>query len=347
MRARDDREPPPRPPDGHVPDDACDRDLLLGQEVGDPALGRRRLVPARRVAEQVVDRAAGRAFATALGGRRPHSTQRVERARERLGAARCARSRPLRRPFRHGEAGRQPSHRAESRDARLRLRSSNQKKPTAPGPGVRADDGARASRTPRSGRSARTSPTMSRNACSRSGASACAIATLQRRSILRVLLERLPELGERLLVPAHALDRDDLAVLDREDRLDRQQLARPGLRTADTPAAGEKLERLDGEDEAGLPLERLDQSTSISSSVVPRSSRRLQSEPEQRDAERCRLGVDDADPLSQPAHPRRASRSPTFRRTSRTDGASRSVRRPRAPRIPRRSRRESAATSSA
>ena len=47
----DDREPSPGAPHGHVSDDARDRHLLLGQKVGDPALWRRRLVPARRVAE--------------------------------------------------------------------------------------------------------------------------------------------------------------------------------------------------------------------------------------------------------------------------------------------------------
>ena len=111
----DDREPSPGAPYGHVLDDARDRHLLLGQEVGDPALGCRRLVPARRVAQQVVDRVEAELSQTASGSR-PHSPQGVERPRERIGTAGCARSRPFRRPIRHGEAGRQPSHRAESRE---------------------------------------------------------------------------------------------------------------------------------------------------------------------------------------------------------------------------------------
>ena len=51
---------------------------------------------------------------------------------------------------------------------------------------------------------------------------------------------------ERAARGAHALDRRDLA-LDREDRLDLQRAAEPGLRGADPPAAAQELERVDRE----------------------------------------------------------------------------------------------------
>ena len=52
-----------------------------------------------------------------------------------------------------------------------------------------------------------------------------------------------------MLVAAHALDRDDLAVLDREDRLHVQQVARERGRLADPAAAREVLERVDREEQ--------------------------------------------------------------------------------------------------
>jgi hypothetical protein len=94
------------------------------------------------VSKQVVDRVETE-FPETARNTGPHSPQRVERPRERLGAARCARSRPMCRPIRHGEAGRQPSHRAESREALgYCLRIVEPKKTDRARPRVGADDGA-------------------------------------------------------------------------------------------------------------------------------------------------------------------------------------------------------------
>ena len=64
------------------------------------------------------------------------------------------------------------------------------------------------------------------------------------------------ELLHRLRVPAHALERDDLA-LDRQDRLHVQQLSGPRARTSDAPAAAQELERVDREDQPRLLTEAL------------------------------------------------------------------------------------------
>src|SRR5581483_5601817 len=74
----------------------------------------------------------------------------------------------------------------------------------------------------------------------------------ERGPVGQALLERADELLERLLVAAHPLDRNDLVVLDREDRLHVQELPRPGARPADPAAAREELERLDREDDPRL-----------------------------------------------------------------------------------------------
>src|SRR4051812_48216723 len=72
-------------------------------------------------------------------------------------------------------------------------------------------------------------------------------------------LERRCEFEKRLAIPADALDRQHLAVLDREDRLDVQQLAGQGAGLTDAPAACEVLERVDGEQQPRLAAVALDQ----------------------------------------------------------------------------------------
>ena len=118
----------------------------------------------------------------------------------------------------------------------------------------------------------------------------------QRRPILRRLLERFLNSANAFLLPRTRLTGTISPSVDREDRLDGEQLTGPGLRAADAPAAGEELERVDGEHEARLALERLDQHLDL---LVrrPALEAALDTQAEQRDAERRRLGVDDADPL--------------------------------------------------
>ena len=99
-------------------------------------------------------------------------------------------------------------------------------------------------------------------------------ADAEPRLVARRRPERLGELLDRLPVPAHPLEREDLAVLEREDRLDVQELAGPAGGAADPAAPGEELERVEREDQARLALEARRRTSSISSSVVPRSSRR-------------------------------------------------------------------------
>jgi hypothetical protein len=71
--------------------------------------------------------------------------------------------------------------------------------------------------------------------------------------------ERALELREGTCAPAHALDDDDLAVGDAEDRLGAEQLAGDAGRTADPPTANEVLERRDREDVAGAAVKAIDE----------------------------------------------------------------------------------------
>jgi len=75
----------------------------------------------------------------------------------------------------------------------------------------------------------------------------------------RCLFEDAPELLHRLLITAHALQRHDLAGLDREDRLDVQEVARERRGLPDPSAFPQELERVDGEEETGVALEALDE----------------------------------------------------------------------------------------
>src|SRR5262245_46460241 len=78
----------------------------------------------------------------------------------------------------------------------------------------------------------------------------------------RLRLERRGELGESLSLSPHPLHRLDLALLDRENRLDLEQRAGERGRLPDAAAALEELERVDREQEPSLtpiPLdERID-----------------------------------------------------------------------------------------
>ena len=77
-------------------------------------------------------------------------------------------------------------------------------------------------------------------------------ANAQRGRVARTRLEGRRELEERLAVPAHAFHRDDLPVLDREDRLDVEELAGPAARATDSAPANEVLERVDREQQPGV-----------------------------------------------------------------------------------------------
>jgi hypothetical protein len=76
----------------------------------------------------------------------------------------------------------------------------------------------------------------------------------QPRLVTRRAGELRDELGERLPVPAHLLQRHDFAVADGQDRLDVQQLARHRGSLADAAAAAQELERVDREQQPGLAL---------------------------------------------------------------------------------------------
>ena len=71
--------------------------------------------------------------------------------------------------------------------------------------------------------------------------------------------EQLAELGKRLVVAAHLLQRHDLAVADRQDRLDVQKVAGERGRASDAAALCQVLERVDGEEQAVLVAVALDE----------------------------------------------------------------------------------------
>src|SRR4051794_19736597 len=79
------------------------------------------------------------------------------------------------------------------------------------------------------------------------------------RRVLRALGQRVRELLNRLLVPADALQRQHLAVRDREDGLDVEQAPGERRRLADAAALLQELERVDGEDDPRVALEPLDE----------------------------------------------------------------------------------------
>ena len=74
----------------------------------------------------------------------------------------------------------------------------------------------------------------------------------QRRGVRRAGIEQGGELGERLVASAHALERHDLAVADRQDRLHVQQPSGPCRGAADASAAREVVERVEREQELVL-----------------------------------------------------------------------------------------------
>src|SRR5215211_3108196 len=82
-------------------------------------------------------------------------------------------------------------------------------------------------------------------------------ADVEGRLVARRLGEDAHELGERFRSPASALEGSDLSVLERQDRLDAQQLAGETCRLAYAPASDEIVERVDGEEEAALAAEAL------------------------------------------------------------------------------------------
>ena len=83
-------------------------------------------------------------------------------------------------------------------------------------------------------------------------------ADVQVGRVLGCLQQEALELCEGLRPTANALERRDLAVLELEDRLDGEELPGEPLRLPESPAAHQVFERLDGEEEAALPFEALD-----------------------------------------------------------------------------------------
>ena len=95
----------------------------------------------------------------------------------------------------------------------------------------------------------RSCSTSSRSASQPLGRGGVRDPDLQPRRVGRRRLEQLAELGERLGVAAHALQRHDLAVADRQDRLHVQQVAGERGSAADAAALREVLERVDREEQ--------------------------------------------------------------------------------------------------
>ena len=193
---------------------------------------------------------------------------------------------------RAGEDQRERDGGAGDPEPRSHSGSSNQKKPTVPGPAC----------VPTTAPSVvvdvdlRLRPQVGHERAHRLlplGRVRVRDADVQVRRVARALRERARELLHRLLVAANALDRQHLAVLDREDRLDVEQVAgeRGGL--ADAPALLQELERVDREDQTRIALEALDELVDL---VVGRAALEppLNREAEHRDRRRRGLGVDDA-----------------------------------------------------
>ena len=75
------------------------------------------------------------------------------------------------------------------------------------------------------------------------------------RFVARRRPEGFGEFLDRLPVAPHALHRKHLAVLEREDRLDVQELTGPAGCAPDPAAAREELERVQSEDQPRFALE--------------------------------------------------------------------------------------------
>ena len=148
---------------------------------------------------------------------------------------------------------------------------------------------------------------------------------LEVRRVGRGRLEQRPELGERLRVAAHALERDHLTVADREDRLHVQEVPGERRRAADAAAAREVLERVDGEEQLVLALvvarrtRRSPRRSCRARAGAARRSRASRSPP-RRCASRSRA------PRRRRAARRRPGRSRTCRRASRRSGSRGSAR---------------------
>ena len=84
----------------------------------------------------------------------------------------------------------------------------------------------------------------------------------QRPPVLAARSELVDEVAHRLLVSAHALERNHLA-LDRHDRLHVEQVACPGARAADAAAATEELERVHREEQMRVALVPFEQALDL------------------------------------------------------------------------------------
>ena len=175
----------------------CDQHFLVAEEVGDPLLGRRPLVAARPVLEQVADRLEPE-LREPLLHRRPDAGQRVDRRSSRSGRKRRA-SAPSVRRVHGGKTGLGPAHRPSIGTAG----------PATIRPGTRRSRPCRGLRACR--RRRRGSSTSLMSACGRLASTiARSCSTVVRRlrvrdrdrearAVGRRLLEALPELLERLL----------------------------------------------------------------------------------------------------------------------------------------------------
>ena len=172
--------------------------------------------------------------------------------------------------------------------------SSNQKSPTVPGPGVRADDGAERRRRPRSAPAAAPRATSSSSAREPLGRRRVREPDPQRRRVA----SSPPRAARRTPRAPSALPRTRLSgttspSLDRQDRLHVEQRAGERRGAADPAAAGEVVERVDREEQPVLAPVALDERVDL---LVGRAALEppLDREREHRDRRRDGARVDHA-----------------------------------------------------
>ena len=233
---------------------ALDQHLLLAEEVGDPPLRRRLLVPARAVGEQVAHRARGRASraASAAPGRRRAASRAAPRA-ARAGSGRAsAASRPRAGPAAAKPGGSRRIDRVSQPGPAWTSLVLEPEEADRARPRVRADDRAERGHELDLGLRARLASTSACEQRDRARrASACAIPTWRPSPSVVAASKRRRNSCERLLAAADARQRHDLAVRDRQDRLHVEQAAGERPRPADPAALRQELERVDGEEQAG------------------------------------------------------------------------------------------------
>ncbi len=124
-----DLEPAAAAPQGRAQHLALDQHLLVAEQVGDPPLRRRRLVPPRAVVEQVADPLEPE-LREALLQRRADARERVERGRQALRAEAAARGCPAVGRVHGGKTGQWPAHRPSIAPGPARAAGTRRSRPS-------------------------------------------------------------------------------------------------------------------------------------------------------------------------------------------------------------------------